>query len=63
MNPVGNIKKQSIREIVKSEKWISDVKKAKSGTCPKCWTNCYALVSEMTYPEKAIIKYIRTKTG
>jgi len=57
MSSCGNIKDNSIAEIMKS-KIITDTKKIiKENNCPKCWMNCYSPHSIMQHPFKSIIKY------
>ncbi|HSB46665.1 MAG TPA: radical SAM protein [Candidatus Bilamarchaeum sp.] len=56
----ANIKTDSIKKILSGKKFSEAAKNAKNLNCAKCWTNCYALTSIFTYPDKAIVQYFKT---
>ena len=56
MDKVGNIKKESLREILISDKVQSSKNLIKENKCPKCWMNCYSPHSIMQYPIRSLFK-------
>ena len=54
MKEVGNIKKNSLLEIIKSDTYDNSKNKIKKDQCPKCWMNCYSPHSMIQNPIKTI---------
>lgn len=54
MPSLGNIKEQSIQEILSSKKTKIELENIKNNKCPKCWMNCYAPHSMMRHPFKTL---------
>ncbi len=57
MDSLGNIRKNTVNQILDSDKtklFIEDIKKNK---CPKCWMNCYSPHSIMQHPFKSLYNY------
>jgi hypothetical protein len=52
---LGNIRKQTLQEIIKTSKPIK--KKIKKGECPQCWTPCEAyqtIIGNTLNPKKLV---------
>lgn len=59
----GNVKKNSLSQIINSEKYISLKQDARSGNCTKCWMNCYSPHSIMQSPLRSLWSAAKTKVG
>ncbi|MDA9731469.1 radical SAM protein [Candidatus Pelagibacter sp.] len=56
MPNVGNIKSNSIKDIILNQKTQSAKELIKKNHCPKCWMNCYSPHSIMQNPFKSLWK-------
>ncbi len=52
--PLGNIKRNSLRETLASTSTTEALEKIRQEKCPKCWLNCYAPHSILLHPLKSI---------
>jgi len=57
MNSLGNIKKQSLSEILNAKETLDTKKQIKENKCPKCWMNCYSPHSIMQNPIQSLKAY------
>ena len=59
MSSCGNIKKNNINDIMKSNT-VSEAKKIiKENNCPKCWMNCYSPHSIMQNPIQSLLSFFK----
>lgn len=58
---LGNIRQNSISELLKTKEAKGLRSRALSGNCQRCWMNCYAPHSIMRHPLKALIKFMVRK--
>ncbi|MCH9644414.1 MAG: radical SAM protein [Gammaproteobacteria bacterium] len=59
MPDIGNIKQESLLDILKNKKTMDARKKIKAGKCPHCWMNCYSPHSIMQHPIKSLTKLLK----
>ena len=58
MPKVGNIREESIEDILSNDETKKSKSLIKKNNCPKCWMNCYSPHSMMQHPIKSLLKSI-----